>query len=126
MASNRHFNGIAHDIAHHAQSGLSYLHPWLDDACREARLSEAALDLLADRPWPTGFPVSEPLRLATSALQRRFADMVAKAGLSVDDLSEAGLVFIFASPGSAGSPEVRSRLKTEDGRVFAHRLVVTW
>jgi len=28
-ASRRRFSGIAHDIARHAQSGLSYLHPFV-------------------------------------------------------------------------------------------------
>lgn len=125
MASKRLFSGIAHDIAHHAQSGLSWLHPYVGQRCRESGVAEVEFDLLAERAWPASFPVDEPLRLATAAVRQKFADMISAAGLNKDDLERALLWFRPVST-DGGSTEVRSQLKLKDGRSFAHALRVDW
>lgn len=126
MTSRRHFNGIAHDIAHHAQSGLSFLHPEIAEGCRRSAVAEVRLNLLSDQPWPPGFPVEQPLRLATAALQQKMREMAEAASLDISDLAEAYLIFCPAADKDDYSTEVRSRMATTDGRIFAHTIPITW
>jgi hypothetical protein len=46
-------SGVAHDIAHHAGSGLGYLMPHLGQALREASLKTTAVELLDEEPYPS-------------------------------------------------------------------------
>jgi hypothetical protein len=123
MTSRRRFNGIAHDIAHHAQSGLSFLHPHVVEAMRRNGTSIARLDLLAEKPWPATFVAHEPLRLATAALRATFRDLVADASLEVGDLAEASLAFVNPAWTEDHPKEVRATFITTDGRRFQHSLL---
>lgn len=126
MTSQRHFNGVAHDIAHHAQSGLSYVHPYVVEATRRAGAAEAQLDLLGEQPWPPELIVEEPLRLATGALREKFREMVDRAGLSVEALGSANLSFRPVAGKDAYCTEVQSLLVTRDGRRFEHHISMNW
>src|SRR5688572_4059771 len=81
VAKRARFKEIAHNIAHHAQSGLSFIAPHLAHCCHTAGLSAVTLDLLAGRPFPQSFPVSRELASSAAALQVRFRPMVSTAGL---------------------------------------------
>jgi hypothetical protein len=55
MASvNKTLRGVAHDIAHHAQDGLSWVHPHLFLACHDAGVTSAEFELLEKSPYPSG------------------------------------------------------------------------
>lgn len=60
--------GVAHDIAHHAASGLSYLSPHLALALRAAGLQTTQMSLLDTGPYPDVLTEYPALRLALAAL----------------------------------------------------------
>jgi len=123
MASKKHLNAVAHDIAHHAVSGLSWLHPHLGEACRRAESDEVVLDAARVDPLPDGFPASEPLKLAAGGLHRTFVAIVEKKGFSVGDVKRAELRFVF-SPNRKDdySCTCFSHLTASDDREYTHRL----
>jgi len=95
MASLKPLKGVAYDIAHHAQSGLSYLHPHLGQMCREAGLAEATIDLISKDSYPAELREYKPLKLAIGALKDKFASILSKREMSLDFISELKLKFVF-------------------------------
>ncbi|BBN81459.1 hypothetical protein PA25_14440 [Pseudoalteromonas sp. A25] len=95
MASLKPLKGVAYDIAHHAQSGLSFLHPHLGEMCREVGITEATIDLMANESYPAELREYKPLKLAIGALKDKFAIILSKREMSLDFISELKLKFIF-------------------------------
>jgi len=93
MPKMKLLNGVAHDIAHHAMSSLSCLHPHLSETCRKAGVWEVALDLRRESPLPSTLPNYEPLRLASQALHRAFVGILQTQGFTLCDVSLARLTF---------------------------------
>jgi len=107
---------VAHNIAHHAASSVSWLHPHACQAARAAGLGELRFDLLAAPPL--SLPnVAEPLRLASEALREKSREILEQHGFSVSTLSSALLVMQF--PTSDEHYCVTGvRLETQDAKVF--------
>ena len=95
MASLKPLKGVAYDIAHHAQSGLSYLHPHMGELCREAGITEATVDLLAENSYPPELRVYKPLKLAIGALKEKLFSILSKREMSLDYIKELKLRFVF-------------------------------
>jgi hypothetical protein len=119
MPSLKHLNGIAQSIGHHAQSGLSWLHPHMGQACRAARVTEASIELLAEQPYPPELPRSEPLFLALGELRKRLVSLLDKYELVEEDVLSAKLTFSFR-PSDDYDCSVRSTIRTRRGREFTH------
>src|SRR5258708_2576597 len=96
MPSYKLLKGVAHDIAHHSVSGLSYIHPHLSAACREAHINRVQLDVSLDDPLPDDLPRSQPLTLSTRNLHVTFIDLLEKYGFSIADIKSAILDFSFS------------------------------
>jgi hypothetical protein len=123
MPSQKHLNGIAHDIAHHAQSGLSCLHPYLGQLCRLAKEGQATVELTAPEPYPDGLGDHQPLRLALGALRQKLIDLLAQKSLAMSYISSFVLEFTFSADRTDDySSEVRAKLVTRAGRTFMHTL----
>jgi hypothetical protein len=88
-------NGVAHDLGHHAQSGLSWLYPSLARACQEADVHAASVDLLDPSPYPEGLPYHEPLAKALGAMREKLIGMLVKQGRTLGELTAARLEFGF-------------------------------
>ena len=124
MGSLKNLQAVAHDIAHHAQSGVSWLHPDLGQACREAAVLEATINLLAPHPYPAGLAFHEPLVSALGGLRQRFLDILSKYHLNVADLASAELHFAFKSdPRDDYACAVRAVLKSGRGRTYERILL---
>jgi hypothetical protein len=91
MATKRALAGVAHDIAHHAASGLSYLSPHMAQALREAGLETTTLDLLDSSPYPNGVKEMKPLRLALQTLHKTSEDILKRYGFTKDDVTSIKL-----------------------------------
>ena len=87
--------GVAHNIAHHAGSGLGYLSPHLAKALRAMGLKTTEIDLLAEAPYPPQAADLQPLRLALSSLQGTAMAILAKHGFSDSDVSS---LILYATP----------------------------
>lgn len=83
--------GVAHDIAHHAASGLSYLSPHLAQALRDAGLRTTTLELLEASPYPPGVKAVKPLRLALQALHATAQSILERNGFSRSDVTSIRL-----------------------------------
>jgi len=95
MASHKPLKGVAYDIAHHAQSGLSYLHPHMGEMCRAVGLTKATIDLMAKDSYPAELKEYKPLKLAIGALKEKFMSILSKREMSLDFIKELKLKFIF-------------------------------
>jgi hypothetical protein len=119
MSSQRALAGVTHDIAHHAASGLSYVHPHLYQACQTAGVREATVDLLTPAPYPLGLPQVEPLRLSLAALRDKFFAILSANEFGSADVKSLRLRFQFPLIGADGySCQIAARLESTRGRVF--------
>jgi len=121
MTSLKQLHGIAHNLAHHAQSSLSWLHPHLARACREAGVSAATVELLAREPYPATLPDVEPLRLALGALRQWFLDLLDRQGFTATDVRSASLTFECDREDDYNAA-VRALLITRQGKEYSGRV----
>ena len=122
MASLKKLQAVAHDIAHHAQSSLSWIHPHLGEACAEAGVLDTSVELLMSS-CPRGLAVRKPLELALSSLREKFFEMLSTYGLSREDVSAVRLEFRFSPlPRDNFSCAVRSVITARTGRVYDRTL----
>ena len=91
MGTVRSLAGVAHDIAHHAASGLSYLSPHMPQVLRQAGLSTTTIELLEPNPYPTGAAELQQLRLALQSLHRTAGVILEKYGFSWSDVASIEL-----------------------------------
>jgi hypothetical protein len=124
MPSSKLLNGAAHDIAHHALSGLSYLHPHLTQVCKRARRASVTLDLPRESPLPADLPDYKPLRLASQALHRTFVGILESFGFTVAGVTAAQLTFHVPhdAPDDYSYVSCDSEIVTTSGRVHRHEL----
>ena len=95
MGRQAKLKGVAHDIAHHSGSGLSYINPHLAKALRSAGVETTEIDLLSNLPFPPVASESKPLRLALEELHKFVIRLLAKYGFSLDEVSA---VVLFVTP----------------------------
>jgi hypothetical protein len=95
MAKLAAMNGVAHDIAHHARSGLSWLYPHFCEACRDAGVLTTSVDLVNGRPYPAGLPREQALALALSSMRETLAAILQKHGFDFAEVTSANLEFTF-------------------------------
>jgi hypothetical protein len=124
MPRSKLLNGVAHDIAHHAMSSVSYLHPHLTQVCSGARRTTVTLDLLKESPLPADLPDHEPLRLASQSLHRTFTNILRTAGFTVADLKAARLTFHVPTdaPDDYSYVSCDSEIVAASGKVYRHEL----
>ena len=124
MPQSALMNGVTHDIAHHAQSGLSWLYPHLGEACRDAGVLVTSVDLVDGQPYPRGLQYKEPLALALVSMRQMLAAILEKHGFDFTELTTAQLEFTFPTGYGDGSLySVRSTLVYR-GRTFERLLPI--
>jgi hypothetical protein len=95
MRSAKRARSVAHSLAHHATSGLCYVHPHLGAHCREHQKRQATIDLLepekSDVPgvWP------KTLELSLAALGKTFVDLMGKEHIDLGYIASATALFEF-------------------------------
>jgi len=111
--------GVAHSIAHHAGSGLSYISPHLAEALRAVGASTTDIDLLAFSPYPPEAAEFKPLRLALNALQAKSKSILLKHGFSDTDVAS---IVLRATPApwdkSGYCLHTRAVVTSHTGRVY--------
>jgi len=91
MPTRRALTGVAHDIAHHSTSGLSYLSPHLAQVLRDAGLNTTEIELLDTNPYPPGALELKPLRLALRTLHSTVESIFQKSGFDLSDVTSVQL-----------------------------------
>jgi len=123
MTSMKVLQSGAHDVAHHAQSGVSWVHPHLGQACRANRLLEVIIPLTGADVYPPALPPMEPLRLALLGLRDRFWKIVAAHKLEGAAIKEASLLFRFSDTRSDDyTSEVTGKVTGSNGRTYEARI----
>jgi len=119
MAKIATLAGVAHNIAHHACSGLSYLSPHLAQAIRAVGATTTQIDLLTTRPYPQQAAELKPLRLALVSLRKTTQSMLAKHGFAESDISS---ITLFATPApwdkDGYALHTRAVITSSNGRSF--------
>lgn len=121
MPSTKRLNSVCHSIAHHAVSGLSFIHPHVLETCRSAGVQHVSIDLLDPEPCPKEFRVVLPLLLSLRCLRTKLDEILTAEGFSLSDLSRASLTF-FPDPRLHDdcSSICHSILTTVTGRTYEH------
>jgi hypothetical protein len=123
MTSMKVLQSVAHDIAHHAQSGLSWLHPHIGQGCRTIGHLEIEVELTSTEVYPPALPPMEPLRLALLGLRDRFWKIVVAHKLEKSSVKEASLLFHFSEGRRDDySSEVTGRVTGSNGRTYEARV----
>jgi hypothetical protein len=119
MASLKRLNGVAHDIAQHSQSGLSWLHPHLAQVCRLSGVSSATIDLLADDPYPAGIAHAAPLAKALGALRHWFESNLIAQGFATNDVQSVRLAVLFRKGGDDYNCAVAATVLDREGETHS-------
>lgn len=95
MASAKRLNSVCHSIAHHAVSGLSFIHPHLRLACKSAGIDRITIELLSENPYPQNLKHLQPLALALLALREKFITILNAEGFDITHIQSVTLQFQF-------------------------------
>jgi hypothetical protein len=93
MPRRKRLRSVCHSTAHHAVSGVSFVHPHVLQACGEAGVRSMEIDLLQSEPCPAQYLPNELLRLSLRSLKERFESILSSEGFRSEDLSAASLTF---------------------------------
>ncbi len=119
MAKQSALAGVAHNIAHHACSGVSYIAPHLTQALRAVGVQTTTIDLLAPSPYPSKAAELEPLRHALASLQATAKGILATHGFSDSDVTS---IMLYATPApwckDGHSLHTRAVLTSSAGRSY--------
>jgi hypothetical protein len=119
MAKLTELAGVAHNIAHHAASGLSWLCPHLPQALRAAGEETAAIELLVQEPYPPKIAELQPLRLALASLKQTAEGILQKHGFSQTDVLSIELHAARAPlDGTDYVLHTRAVITAKNGRVY--------
>jgi hypothetical protein len=119
MEHKRELAGVAHNIAHHAGSGLGWLCPHMAQALRGAGLSTASVDLLSTSPYPAGALELSSLRTALRSPRSTVESILGKHGFSGKDVASIELQATPAPWDSSGyTLHTRTIITASDGAVF--------
>jgi hypothetical protein len=122
MPSIKKLASVCHNITHHAVSGLSFIHPHLSKACREAGLKSIIVDLKRDDPCPERFKTIKPLRLSLQALKKKFEEIFQLEGFVDDDITGMVLEFYLNDGQDDYSMDCRACLVARSGKIFRSAL----
>jgi len=121
MPSIKRLSSVCHSIAHHAVSGLSYVHPHLRQACKTVGINMVTIDLMREQPCPDQFLSIDPLRLSLKALQEKFKEILKAEGFTIDEIEAIELRFEFTEefPDDYCN-NCYARLVSRSGKVYEH------
>ena len=127
MRSTKRLRSVVHSIAHHAMSGLCYVHPHLGQARKPLGAERVTVDLLNSRIEPSLSPPTREIELSTHAFRETFSRLLETEALQISDLTAAAATFFFKGDstwpdGCLVEVETPSGIKLEDAVGFdGHR-----
>lgn len=95
QVSTKRLRSVIQSTAHHAVSGLCFLHPHLGQLCRSNGRKSITIDLMRPATEPE-FPVlSEGLDLSVAELRNRFYRLLTAEKIDAESLAETTVHFTF-------------------------------
>ena len=117
MAKYKRINSVSHSIAHHAVSALSFLHPYLGEACEKANIKSVQINLLSSHLYPDNLKEIKELETSLQTLKKTFIGILQAEGFSLSDLSEVTLTFSFEPKRTDNFCSMcNSKIITNDGK----------
>lgn len=95
MTSTKRLRSVIQSTAHHAVSGLCYVHPHLGEACKELEIKTISLNLLQPEFNPHLNNITKELKLSTDALRAKFSELLEVEHLSTAEIQKAFATFSF-------------------------------
>lgn len=119
MRSTKRLRSVVHSIAHHAMSGLCYVHPHLGQARKSLGAERVSVDLLHSNIEPSPSPLPREIELSTNALRETFSRLLDAEALQISELTSAVAIFFFKGDatwpdGCLVQVETASGIKLED------------
>jgi hypothetical protein len=95
MTSIKRLRSVIQSTAHHAVSGLCYVHPHLGEKCKELGINSIGVDLLKPG-FDVEFPsITKELELSTNALREKFHELLAVENISASEIAGSYATFGF-------------------------------
>ena len=95
MAKIKRMRSVIQSIAHHAISGVCYLHPHLGRQCNKDRLNLVTLDLINGGLKPGLSEESKEIKLSTKAVLEKLNSIMNAEGIEMTYLNKATATFKF-------------------------------
>jgi hypothetical protein len=93
--STKRLRSVIQSTAHHAVSGLCYIHPHLGELCKKQGIKSVRINLQEPSFEPALSDISRELELAANALRERFIEIMAAEKISPNEIQEAYATFEF-------------------------------
>ena len=97
MTSIKRLKSVIQSTAHHAVSGLCYVHPHLGEECKKVGIKSIGVNLLTFSFDPELSTISKELELSTNALRKKFSELLAAESIRVLEMESAYALFFFLS-----------------------------
>ena len=95
MTSIKRLRSVVQSTAHHAVSGLCYVHPHLGEECKKTGIKTISVNLMTLGFDPELPSTTRELELSTSALREKFNELLAVENIQAQELKSASATFGF-------------------------------
>jgi hypothetical protein len=93
--STKRLRSVIQSTAHHAVSGLCYVHPHLGAMCKGLGIKSIRIGLLEPSFDPALGDIPKELSLSTNALREKFHEIMLSERISLNEAQEAYATFEF-------------------------------
>jgi hypothetical protein len=93
--STKRLRSVIQSTAHHAVSGLCYVHPHLGSQCKDLGIKSVRVGLLEPSFDPSLGDIPKELSLSTNALREKFDEILASEHISRNEIKDAYATFEF-------------------------------
>ena len=93
--STKRLRSVIQSTAHHAVSGLCYVHPHLGAVCKDLGIKSIQVGLLEANFDPALGNIPKELSLSTDALREKFVEILVSEKISPNEVQEAYATFEF-------------------------------
>lgn len=93
--STKRLRSVVQSTAHHAVSGLCYVHPYLGAVCHELGIKSVGVGLLEASFDPVLRNIPKELSFSTNALREKFLEILASENISLNEIQDAYATFQF-------------------------------
>ncbi len=93
--SAKRLRSVIQSTAHHAVSGLCYVHPYLGSVCKKLGIESIRINLLEPNFDPELGDIPKELSLSIYALREKFYEILASEHMSQSEVQEVFVTFDF-------------------------------
>ena len=95
MTSIKRLRSVIQSTAHHAVSGLCYVHPHLGEECKKSGIKKISVNLMTQDFDPELPSITKELELSTNALREKFSELLAVENIQSSEIKNAYASFGF-------------------------------